>query len=85
MTHYPTIFLAGFSCLFSQMNINSDPEVVAPVPPELNYSITDKELDRDIVNLHLPEPDSYVATDDELRALYAPGEYDRMMEEFKGL
>lgn len=67
------------------MNIESDSEAVAPVPTELNYNITNKELDRDIVNLHLPEPDSYVATDDELRALYAPGEYDRMMEQFKGL
>lgn len=67
------------------MNIESDPEAVASVPPELNYTITNKELDRDIVNLHLPEPDSYVATDEELRALYSPGEYDRMMEELKGL
>jgi hypothetical protein len=67
------------------MNIESDPEAVASVTSELSYNITDKELDRDIVNLHLPELDSYVATDEELRALYAPGEYDRMMEEFKGL
>lgn len=66
------------------MNFESDPEAVAPVPPELTYNITDKELDRDIVNLHLPEPDSYVATDEELRALYAPGKYDRMIEEFEG-
>ena len=67
------------------MCLNPDPDETPAVPPGLNHNISDKELDRDIINLHLPEPDSYIATDEELRALYLPGEYDRMMEEFKKL
>ena len=65
------------------MNPETDHEATAPIPPALDYNITDKELDRDIINLHLPEANSYVATDEALRALYPPGEYDRMMAEFK--
>jgi hypothetical protein len=67
------------------MSPETDPESTASILPKLNYNITDKELDRDIINLHLPEPDSYVATDEELRALYPLGEYDRMIEESKKL
>ncbi|GAB3879654.1 hypothetical protein GCM10028824_43430 [Hymenobacter segetis] len=67
------------------MCLNPDSDEKSAVPPGLNYNISDKELDRDIINLHLPEPDNYIATDEELRALYLPGEYDRMMEEFKNL
>lgn len=55
------------------------------VPPGLDYNISDKELDCDIIKLHLHEPGSYIATDEELRALYLPGQYDRMMEKFKNL
>lgn len=67
------------------MCLNPDPDETPAVPPKLNYNISDKALDRDIINLHLPKPDSYIATDEELRALYLPGEHDRMMEEFKNL
>ncbi|GAB3840686.1 hypothetical protein [Hymenobacter jeollabukensis] len=59
-----------------------DPEEEPTVP---SHNITDKELDRDLINLHLPEPDSYIGTEAELRKLYGSEEYDRMMEGFKNL
>jgi len=44
------------------------------VQPEWPYgNITPKELDRDIINLHLPEPDFYFFTDNEINKLYRPG------------
>jgi hypothetical protein len=45
----------------------------APKPSRPN--ISDKELDRDIVNLNLPEVD-LIASDDECAAMYPKGAYD---------
>ncbi|WP_319805484.1 putative quinol monooxygenase [Hymenobacter weizhouensis] len=49
------------------------------VPPAVRRAnITDKELDRDIINLYLPEPDSYFGTEAELRKLYG-SDYDEII------
>ena len=65
--HRPEIFLADSFYLRNPMSPETNPEASALIPPALDYNITDKELDRDIINLHLPEPDSYVAIVEELR------------------
>lgn len=41
-------------------------------------NISDKELDRDLVNLHLPDVD-LIASDAECAAMYPPGVYDDMV------
>jgi len=52
---------------------------VHQVLPEWPYgNITTRELDRDIINLHLPEPDSYFFTDEEINRLYRPGFLDEL-------
>ncbi|MGI4737062.1 MAG: hypothetical protein ACRYG7_17970 [Janthinobacterium lividum] len=56
------------------MNLEADPGATALVPPVLNYNITDEELNRDIVSLHLPELANNVATDEGLRALHPSGD-----------
>jgi hypothetical protein len=43
------------------------------------HNITAKELDRDLINLHLSEVDM-IATEEECAALYAPGVFEQMMK-----
>ncbi|QKG55034.1 hypothetical protein [Hymenobacter sp. BRD67] len=47
------------------------------------HNITAKELDRDLLNLHLPEID-LIATDEECEAMYPPGVYRQMMKQILG-
>ncbi|QIL78446.1 hypothetical protein [Hymenobacter sp. HDW8] len=63
------------------MSLNPAPEERPAVPPGLYGNITEKELDRDIRNLQLPEADSLFATEEELRAMYPPGDFERLQEE----
>ncbi|WP_160328229.1 hypothetical protein [Solirubrum puertoriconensis] len=42
-------------------------------------NITEQELDRDLINLHLPEPKSYFATEAELIALYGETFYCELL------
>jgi hypothetical protein len=63
------------------MSLSPDPDEMPAVPPGWYDNITEKELDRDILNLQLPEADSLFATEEELRAMYPPGDFDRMQQE----
>lgn len=49
-------------------------------PFDPRHHITTKELDRDLLNLHLPEID-LIATEQECEAMYPPGVYQQMMKE----
>lgn len=52
-------------------------------PFDPRHNITAKELDRDLLNLHLPEID-LIATEQECEAMYPPGVYQQMMKEITG-
>jgi hypothetical protein len=60
------------------MSVDPTPEQ----PADPRHNITTKELDRDLINLHLPEID-LVATDEECAAMYPPGIYKQMMKDFQ--
>ena len=49
-------------------------------PFDPRHNITAKELDHDLLNLHLPEAD-LIATDEECAALYPPGVYQQLLQE----
>ena len=53
-----------------------------PEQPADFGNITLKELDRDLLNLHLPEID-IVATEEECAAMYRPGEYEQMQKRIR--
>ena len=59
--------------------INSTPS--EPFDPR--HNITAKEIDRDLLNLNLPEID-LIATEQECEAMYPPGVYQQMMKEITG-
>ena len=48
-------------------------------PADQHHNITVKELDRDLINLHLPEIDLN-APDEECAAMYPPGVYAQMLK-----
>lgn len=52
-------------------------------PFDPRHNITSKELDRDLLNLHLPEID-LIASDEECEAMYPPGVYRQMMKALTG-
>jgi hypothetical protein len=52
-------------------------------PFDPRHNITDKEIDRDLLNLTLPAID-LIATEEECEALYSPGVYQQMMKEILG-
>ncbi|GAB2470078.1 hypothetical protein GCM10011375_40770 [Hymenobacter qilianensis] len=68
--------------------MSDTPDLSAPAPagytpptePCSFPNLTDRELDRDVVNLFLPEIDLF-ATDEELAAMYPPGDWARMQRE----
>lgn len=51
-------------------------------PANLRHNITAQELDRDLINLHLPEID-LIATDEECAAMYPPGVYAQMLKDLQ--
>ncbi|WP_149867028.1 hypothetical protein [Solirubrum puertoriconensis] len=60
--------------------MQTQPNPDAEQPASEQHNISARELDRDIINLHLPEPESYVATEDELIKLYGADFYNEMMK-----
>ncbi len=59
--------------------MNSDTFQPTEEPYNLNHNISTKEIDRDLINLHLPEQD-LIASAEECAALYPPGEYEQMIK-----
>ena len=62
------------------MSLPSAPASDEPFDPR--HNITAKEIDRDLINLHLPELD-LIATDEECAALYPPGVYKQMQADIQ--
>jgi len=60
------------------MSTEPTPTLEQPVDP--CHNITAREIDRDLINLHLPEVD-LIATDEECAAMYRPGFYAQMFKE----
>ena len=52
-------------------------------PFDPRHNIKAKELDRDLINLNLPEAD-LIATEQECEAMYPYGVYQQMMDSISG-
>jgi len=62
--------------------MSTDPTPTPEQPADPRHNITAKELDRDLINLHLPEID-LIATDEECAAMYPPGVYAQMLKDLQ--
>lgn len=60
--------------------MQTQPDSAAGQPASEQHNISARELDRDIINLHLPEPEGYVTTEDELIKLYGADFYNEIMK-----
>lgn len=60
--------------------MSTGPTPTPEQPADPHHNITAKELDRGLINLHLPEID-LIATDQECAAMYPPGFYAQMLKD----
>ena len=60
--------------------MSNEPISTLEQPADPRHNITVKELDRDLINLHLPEI-HLIATDEECAALYPPSVYAQMLQD----
>lgn len=60
--------------------MSTEPTPTLEQPADPRHNITARELDRDLINLHLPEVD-LIATDEECAAMYSPGVYAQILKD----